>query len=73
MRCTKKTERKENNEGEDRTHSLSDTRWAAKSDNLDTVVNKMPAIVEMLQEMSVEGESTAEGLLVRIQKFYVLG
>ena len=29
----------------------------------------MPAIVEMLKEMSVEGESAAEGLLVRIQKF----
>eukprot|EP00794_Sanderia_malayensis_P009282 gene9282-10262_t len=50
-------------------HSLSDTRWAAKSDNLDTVVNTMPAIIEMLKEMSIEGESAAEGLLVRMQKF----
>ena len=50
-------------------HSLSDTRWAAKSDNLETVINTMPAIVEILKEMSIEGESAADGLLVRMLKF----
>ena len=55
-------------------HSFSDTRWTARSDNLETIVNAMPAILEMLKEMSDEGDSAAEGLLVRMKKFkFVLG
>lgn len=55
-------------------HSFSDTRWTARSDNLETVVNTMPALLAMLKEMSDEGDSAAEGLLIRMQKFkFVLG
>ena len=50
-------------------HSLSDTRWAARSDNLDTVINTFPAIISMLKEMSEKGESAADGLLVRMLSF----
>jgi hypothetical protein len=47
-------------------HSLSETRWAARSDNLDTILNIFPAIISMLQEMSENGESAADGLQVRM-------
>ena len=50
-------------------HSLSDTRWAARSDNLDPVINAFPAIISMLKEMSGKGESAADGLLVRMLPF----
>ena len=49
-------------------HTLSDTRWTARSDNLDVVFNTLPAIISMLKTMSEEGESAADGLLVRMQK-----
>lgn len=49
-------------------HTLSDTRWAARSDNLEVVVNTLPAIISMLKKMSEGGESAADGLLVRLQK-----
>ena len=54
--------------GKQALHSLSDTRWAARSDNLHGVVNTLPAIISMLKKISGEGESAAEGLLVRLQK-----
>ena len=49
-------------------HTFSDTRWTARSDNLDVVFNTLPAIISMLKTMSEEGESAADGLLVRMQK-----
>ena len=49
-------------------HTLSDTRWTARSDNLEVVFNTLPAIISMLETMSEEGESAADGLLVRMQK-----
>ena len=55
--------------GKQALHSLSDTRWTARSDNLEVVVNALPATISMLEEMSEEGESAADGLLVRMQKF----
>ena len=49
-------------------HTLSDTRWTAQSDNLEVVFNTLPAIISMLKAMSKEGESAADGLLVRMRK-----
>ena len=49
-------------------HTLSDTRWTARSDNLKVVFNTLPAIISMLETMSEEGESAADRLLVRMQK-----
>lgn len=49
-------------------HTLSDTRWTARSDNLEVVVNTLPALISMLKAMSEEGESAVDGLLVRIRK-----
>ena len=49
-------------------HTFSDTRWTARSDNLDVVFNTLPVIISMLKTMSEEGESAADGLLVRMQK-----
>ena len=49
-------------------HTLSDTRWTARSDNLEVVFNTLPAIISMLEAMSEEGESAADGLLVRMRK-----
>ena len=49
-------------------HILSDTRWTARSDNLEVAFNTSPAIISMLETMSEEGESAADGLLVRMQK-----
>ena len=49
-------------------HPLSDTRWTARSDNLEVVFNTLPAIISMLKAMSKEGESAADGLLVRMRK-----
>lgn len=49
-------------------HTLSDTRWTARSDNLNVVLNTLPAIISMLQHMSGEGESAAGGLLLQLQR-----
>ena len=49
-------------------HTLSDTRWTAQSDNLEVVFNTLPVIISMLETMYEEGESGADGLLVRMQK-----
>ena len=49
-------------------HTFSDTRWTARSDNLDVVLNTFPAIISMFKTMSEEGESAADGLLVHMQK-----
>ena len=49
-------------------HALSDTRWTARSDNLEVVFNTLPAIISMLETMPEEGESAADGLLERVQK-----
>ena len=37
-------------------HTLSETRWTARSDNLEVVFNTLPAIISMLKAMSKEGE-----------------
>ena len=49
-------------------HTLSDTRWTARSDNFEVAFNTSPVIISMLETMSEEGESAADGLLVRMQK-----
>ena len=49
-------------------HTLSDTKWTARSDNLEVVFNTLPAVIYMLETVSEEGESAADGLLVRMQK-----
>ena len=49
-------------------HTLTDTRWTARSGNLKVVFNTLPAIISMLETMSEKGESAADGLLVRMQK-----
>ena len=50
-------------------HALSDTRWTACSDNLDTIMNVYPALLSMFQQMSHGGNGTATGLLLRIKQF----
>ena len=50
-------------------HALSDTRWTARSDNLDTIMNVYPALLSMFQQMSHGGNGTATGLLLRIKQF----
>ena len=50
-------------------HALSDTRWTARSDNLDTIMNVYPALLSMFQQMSHGGNGTATGLLFRIKQF----
>ena len=50
-------------------HAFSDTRWTARSDNQETILNVLPAVLCMLQDMSAQGDSATDGLLVRLQKF----
>ena len=50
-------------------HALSDTKWTARSDNLDTIMNVYPALLSMFQQMSHGGNGTATGLLLRIKLF----
>ena len=50
-------------------HALSDTRWIARSANLDTIMNVYPALLSMFQQMSHGGNGTATGLLLRIKQF----
>ena len=50
-------------------HALSDTRWTACSDNLDTIKNVYPALLPMFQQMSHGGNGTATGFLLRIKQF----
>ena len=50
-------------------HSLSDTRWTARSDNLDVIISVYPALLSMFKQMSNEGNGTAAGLLFRIKQF----
>jgi hypothetical protein len=47
--------------------TLSNTRWSARVDNLETVCNCLPAIAAALQEFQPEPE--AVGLLDAVQKF----
>ena len=49
-------------------HALSDTRWTARSDNLDTIMNVYLALLSMFQQMSHGGNGTATGLLFRIKQ-----
>lgn len=46
--------------------SFLEMRWTAKSDNLNKIMNTLPAVMKMLIEMSTESESAAGGLLVRL-------
>lgn len=50
-------------------HSFSDTRWTARSDNLDVVMNVYPALLSMLTEQSEQNDNVATGLLVRMMPF----
>ena len=42
-------------------HALFDTRWTARSDNLDTIMNVYPALLSMFQQMSHGVNGTATG------------
>ena len=50
-------------------HALSDTRWTARSDDLDTIMNVYPALLSMFQQMSHGGNGTATALLLQIKQF----
>ena len=50
-------------------HSQFDTRWTARSDNLDVIINVYPALLSMFKQMSNEDNGTAAGLLFRIKQF----
>ena len=50
-------------------HALSDTRWSARSDNLDVVINAYPALLSMFKELSEQNIAVATGLLVRLKQF----
>ena len=49
-------------------HSFSDTRWSARSDNLEVVLNVYPALLAMLKELSEQHINVATGLLVRLRQ-----
>ncbi|XP_028416041.1 uncharacterized protein LOC114539612 [Dendronephthya gigantea] len=51
-------------------HSFSDTRWTARTDNLEVVMNVYPALLSMFKEESEQNnDSVATGLLVRLIPF----
>ena len=50
-------------------HSFSDTRWSARSDNLEVVMNVYPALLSMFKELSEQNINVATGLLVRLRQF----
>ena len=50
-------------------HALFDTRWTARLDNLDTIMNVYLALLSMFQQMSHGVNGTATGLLLRIKQF----
>ena len=50
-------------------HSFSDTRWAARSDNLEVVINVYPALLSIFEEQSDKNDNVVNGLLVRLMPF----
>ena len=55
--------------GKTELHLLSDTKWTARSDNLDVIINVYPALLSMFRQMSNKGNGTTAGLLFRIKQF----
>ncbi len=49
--------------------ALHDTRWTARSDNLEVVVNVFPALLSMMEEQTNTRDNVATGLLVRLTTF----
>ena len=50
-------------------HSFPDTRWSARSDNLEVVLNVYPALLSMFKELSEQHINVATGLLARLRQF----
>ena len=51
-------------------HSFSDTRWTARTANLEVLLNVYPALLSMFKEQSEQNnDSVATGLLVRLIQF----
>ena len=50
-------------------HAYSDTRWTARSDNLEVVLNVFRTLLSMIEEQSNTGDNVATGLLVRLTTF----
>ena len=50
---------------------FSDTRWAARANNLGATLNTLPALIATLKELK-SSDATCEGLLVRIGSFEFL-
>ena len=50
-------------------HAYSDTRWTARSDNLEVVLDVFPTLLSMMEEQSNTGDNVATGLLVRLTTF----
>ena len=68
--CKEHVKKQEITSGKTALHSLSDTRWMARSDNLNVIINVYPAaLLSMFKQMSNEGNGTAAGLLFRIKQF----
>ena len=57
------------NTGKTALHSFSDTRWSARSDNLEVILNAYSAIVSVMEHFTNEGDCTAKGLLIRLTSF----
>ena len=54
-------------------HSFSDTRWTARTDNLEVVINVYPALLSMFKEQSEQNnDGVATGLFVRLTPFRFL-
>ena len=50
-------------------HALSDTRWLARSDNVDVLLDAYPALLSMFKKLSEQNIAVATGLLVRFKLF----
>jgi len=54
-------------------HSFSDTRWTARTANLEVLLNVYPALLSMFQELSEQNtDSVTTGLHVRLIQFRFL-
>ena len=58
-------------EGRTVLRAFSDTRWTARANSLDTILNIFPALIVTLRELQSK-DATCEGLLVRIGPFEFL-
>ena len=58
-------------EGRTVLRAFSDTRWTARANSLDTILNIFPALIVTLRKLQSK-DATCEGLLVRIGPFEFL-